>query len=66
MDNIIYANKENVLERCGAECEKIVIIHALTRTKGDQAAAALLLGTTESALARKVHKHGIDCEQYRY
>jgi Nif-specific regulatory protein len=57
--------KENVLERCVFDCEKAVIIHALARTKGNQSAAAELLGTTKRILTYKVHKYGIDCEQFR-
>jgi Nif-specific regulatory protein len=53
------------LERCVADCEKTVIIHALTRTKGNQSSAAMLLGTTKRILAYKVHKYGIDCTKYR-
>jgi len=57
--------KENVLERCLCDCEKTIIIHALTRTNGNQSAAAELLGTTKRILTYKVHKYGIDCEQFR-
>jgi Nif-specific regulatory protein len=56
---------ENVLERCVSDCEKTVIIHALTRTRGNQSAAAELLGTTKRILTYKVHKYGIDCEQFK-
>jgi Nif-specific regulatory protein len=56
---------KNVLERCGSDCEKTVIIHALTRTKGNQSVAAKILGITKRILAYKVHKYGIDCEQFR-
>jgi Nif-specific regulatory protein len=45
--------------------EKTIIIHALTRTNGNQSAAAKLLGTTKRILTYKVHKYGIDCEQFR-
>jgi DNA-binding NtrC family response regulator len=65
MENAKYETRENVLERCGTDCEKIVIIHALRRTKGKQSAAAELLGITKSLLACKVQEHGIDCAQYR-
>jgi Nif-specific regulatory protein len=65
MDNHKYHAAENVLERCVSDCEKTVIIHALTRTKGNQSAAATLLGTTKRVLALKVHKYGIDCQQYK-
>jgi Nif-specific regulatory protein len=57
--------RENVLERCVFDCERTVIVHALVRTKGNQSAAAELLGTTKRILAYKVHKYGIDCEQYK-
>lgn len=57
--------KENILERCLSDCEKIIIIHALTRTRGNQSAAAQLLGTTKRILTYKVHKYGIDCEQFK-
>ena len=57
--------RENVLERCVVDCEKTVIMHALTRTNGDQTNAAALLGTTKRILAHKVHKYGIDCEQFK-
>lgn len=56
---------ENVLERCVSDTERAVIIHALVRTKGNQSAAARILGTTKRTLAYKVHKYGIDCKQYK-
>ena len=56
---------ENVLERCVLDCEKTVIIHALTRTNGNQTAAAKLLGTTRRILDYKIHKYRIDREQFR-
>jgi Nif-specific regulatory protein len=56
---------ENVLERCVFDCEKTVIIHALTRTNGNQTAAAKLLGTTRRILDYKIHKYGIDCKQFK-
>ena len=65
MNNDKPCNGENVLERCVSDCEKTVIIHALTRTKGNQSAAAELLGTTKRILTYKVHKYGIDCEQFK-
>ena len=58
-------SRENVLARCVGDCEKTVIQHALSRTKGNQAAAAKLLGTTKRIVAYKVHKYGIDCDQFR-
>jgi len=57
--------QENILERCLCDCEKTVLIHALTKTRGNQSAAAKLLGTTKRILTYKVHKYGIDCEQFR-
>jgi Nif-specific regulatory protein len=57
--------RENVLERCVLDCEKTVIIHALTRTNGNQTAAAKLLGTTRRILDYKIHKYGINCEQFK-
>ncbi len=48
------------------DCEKTVIMHALTRTNGDQTNAAALLGTTKRILAHKVHKYGIDCQQFKH
>ena len=65
MDNNKIHTGENMLERCVYDCEKTVIIHALTRTRGNQSAAAELLGTTKRILTYKVHKYGIDCEQFR-
>jgi Nif-specific regulatory protein len=65
MDDDKLGASENVLERCVSDCEKIVIIHALASTKGNQSAAAELLGTTKRILRYKVHKYGIDCEQFR-
>ncbi|MGV8057283.1 MAG: helix-turn-helix domain-containing protein [Smithellaceae bacterium] len=65
MDNSRSNTEENVLERCVSDCEKAVIIHALTRTKGNQSAAAMLLGTTKRVLAYKVQKYSIDCAKYR-
>ncbi len=65
MENDKLDTGENVLERCVFDCEKTIIIHALARTKGNQSAAAELLGTTKRILRYKVHKYGIDCEQFR-
>ena len=65
MDNDKLESGENVLERCVFDCEKTIIIHALTRTKGNQSAAAELLGTTKRILRYKVHKYEIDCEQFK-
>jgi Nif-specific regulatory protein len=65
MDNDRLDTRENVLERCVSDCEKTVIIHALARTKGNQSAAAELLGTTKRILTYKVHKYEIDCAQFR-
>lgn len=64
MDNNELHSKEDVLARCGLDAEKIVIIHVLMRTKGNQAQAAELLGTTRRILAYKVHKYEIDCTQF--
>ena len=57
--------QENLLDRFLSDCEKIVIMHVLTKTKGNQSAAARLLGTTKHTLTYKIHKYGIDCEQFR-
>jgi transcriptional regulator with GAF, ATPase, and Fis domain len=65
MDKYKSNSGRNVLERCGADCEKAVIIHALTRTKGNQSIAAKILGITARTLAYRVHKYSIDCEQFR-
>ena len=65
MDSDKLNTGENVLERCVFDCEKTIIIHALARTKGNQSAAAELLGTTKRILRYKVHKYGIDCEQFK-
>ena len=65
MDNKKSETEENVLARCVSDCEKTVIIHALKRTKGNQSAAAMLLGTTKRILTYKVQKYGIDCAKYR-
>ena len=64
-DKLDNSESENVLERCVSDCEKTVILHALARTKGNQSAAAKLLGTTKSSLTYKVHKYGVDCEQFK-
>ena len=64
MDNDKLNTRENVLERCGSDCEKTVIIHALTRTKGNQSAAAEILGITKRILADKIHKYEIDCKEF--
>ncbi len=50
MENDKLDTRENVLERCVFDCEKTIIIHALARTKGNQSAAAELLGTTKRIL----------------
>ena len=65
MNNNNLNTSENVLERCVFDCEKAVITHALTRTKGNQSAAAKLLGTTRRILDYKIHKYRIDREQFK-
>jgi len=69
MDNHKLAAGENVLARFGADCEQAVIVHVLTRTNGNQAEAARLLGTTKRSLAYslayKIHKYRINCEQFK-
>lgn len=55
----------DVLKRCVVDCEKMVIMHTLIKTKGDQSQAAELLGTTARILAHKVQKYGIDCEELK-
>jgi transcriptional regulator with GAF, ATPase, and Fis domain len=65
MDNENIYIRENILERCVVDCEKTVIIHALTRTNGNQTAAAKLLGTTRRILDYKIHKYGIECAQFK-
>ena len=65
MDNAKLNTCENVLERCVSDCEKAVISNALIRTKGSITAAARLLGTTRRILTYKVHKYGIDYEQFK-
>ena len=57
--------QQNVLERCVFDCERTVIIHALIKSKGNQSAAARLLGTTRRILTYKIHKYNIDCMQFR-
>ncbi|MFZ2400058.1 MAG: helix-turn-helix domain-containing protein [Smithella sp.] len=66
MNSNTLNSREKVLERCVYDCEKTVIRHALTRTRGNQAAAARILGTTKRILAYKVHKYGIDCEEFKH
>jgi Nif-specific regulatory protein len=56
----------DILKRCVFDCERAVISHALVRAKGNLSAAARLLGTTKRILAYKVHKYGIDFEQFRH
>ncbi|MGD0280078.1 MAG: helix-turn-helix domain-containing protein [Smithella sp.] len=60
-----YDSKENILERCVSDCERTVIIQALMKTKGNQTAAAMMLGTTKRILTYKVNKYGIDCKQLK-
>jgi DNA-binding NtrC family response regulator len=61
MDSHKSDYKDNVLKRCGSDCERTVIIHVLTRTKGNQSEAAEILGITKSVLASKIDKYEIDC-----
>jgi Nif-specific regulatory protein len=65
MNNDKLNTARNVLERCGSDCEKTVIVHALIRTKGNQSTAAKILGITKRILTYKVHKYGIDCAQFK-
>jgi transcriptional regulator with GAF, ATPase, and Fis domain len=55
---------ENTLQRCVADFEKNVILHALRRANGDTATAAQILGTTKRVLTSKIHKYAIDCSQF--
>ncbi|KQC06182.1 MAG: hypothetical protein APR62_08315 [Smithella sp. SDB] len=64
MKDMVYS-QEDVLARCVLDCEKAVIMHALVKTKGNQAAAARLLGTTMRILTYRIHKYGIDCEKFK-
>jgi len=48
-----------------AACERELLLHALRETGGNQTQAAELLGTTKRVVNYKVHKHGIDCTQWR-
>ena len=57
--------EKDVLKRCVVDCEKMVIMHTLIKTKGDRFEAAELLGTTARVLAHKVQKYGIDCEELK-
>jgi DNA-binding NtrC family response regulator len=57
--------KDNVLERCGSDCEKTVIIHVLTRTKGNQSEAAKILGIPKHILASKIDQYEIDCTLFQ-
>jgi Nif-specific regulatory protein len=65
MNNDKLKTDDNVLERCVIDCERVVISHALARTKGNLSAAARLLGTTKRILSYKVHKYGIVFKQFR-
>jgi Nif-specific regulatory protein len=66
MDNGKFNTQENKLQRFIFDCEKTVIHHVLVKTKGNITAAARLLGTTRRILTYKVHKYGIDYEQFKY
>jgi Nif-specific regulatory protein len=65
MDKDKLNTDENILERCISDCERAVISQALVRTKGNLSAAARLLGTTRRIMTYKVHKYGIDYEQFK-
>jgi transcriptional regulator with GAF, ATPase, and Fis domain len=65
MENEKATTGENTLARCISDCEKMVIIHALRRTGGNQADAARILGTNRRILARKISKYAIDCTQLK-
>lgn len=65
MDKDKFNTEKNTLQRFVFDCEKTVIRHALVRTKGNITAAARLLGTTRRVLTYKVHKYGIDYEQFK-
>jgi Nif-specific regulatory protein len=65
MDKDKLNTSENILESCISDCERAVISQALVKTKGNLSAAARLLGTTRRIMTYKVHKYGIDCEQFK-
>jgi Nif-specific regulatory protein len=65
MDNDKLNAGENILERRVSDYEKTIIFNALVSTKGNQTAAAKLLGATRRVLTYKVMKYGINCKQFR-
>ncbi len=65
MDKDKINTGENKLQRFVSDCEKTVIRHVLVKTKGNITAAARLLGTTRRIMTYKVHKYGIDYEQFK-
>ncbi len=64
MDDEKIISDESTLARCISDCEKMVIVHALKRTGGNQSDAARILGTNQRILSRKMSKYEIDCTQF--
>ncbi len=48
-----------------AQFERRIIVSALEETGGNQAKAAMRLGTTKRILSYRVRKYGIDLERFR-
>jgi Nif-specific regulatory protein len=58
-------NQENVLKKVINDLEMTMITSALARTRGNQAQAAKLLGTTKRKLSYRVRKYAIDPDEFR-
>jgi Nif-specific regulatory protein len=64
MDIEKIASGEDALARCVSDCERMVILHALRRTRGNPSDAAQILGITKRILAGKIQKYEIDCTPF--
>lgn len=58
-------NDDDLLRNNVADFEKHIIASALKRTGGNQSEAAKQLGTTKRILTYRIHKYGIDINEFR-
>lgn len=59
------STEDDIFKSTIAKLEKNIIVSALEDTGGNQAKAAVRLGTTKRMLAYRVQKYGIDIERFR-
>lgn len=59
------STEDDIFKTTIANLERNIIVSALEQTGGNQAKAAIRLGTTKRILTYRVQKYGIDIERFR-